>query len=64
MSAAAALILSNQPGLANETVRALLVNSADDLGDPGWDDKYGAGRLNMLRALGVFSPVLALQDNF
>jgi len=51
VSAAAALLLSNQPGLDVDAVRAGLVNSADDLGDPGWDARYGAGRLNVLNML-------------
>ena len=51
VSAAAALLLSQRPGLTPEVVRSILVNSADDLGDPGWDDKFGAGRLNVSRLL-------------
>ncbi|MBN1560721.1 S8 family serine peptidase [candidate division KSB1 bacterium] len=59
VSAAAALILSHRPGLNADAVRSLLVNSADDLGDPGWDDKFGAGRLQVARALALQTTVLA-----
>lgn len=51
VSAAAALLLSNQPDLDVDAVRAKLVNSTDDLGDPGWDKRFGAGRLNVLKML-------------
>ncbi|MDZ7346169.1 MAG: S8 family serine peptidase, partial [candidate division KSB1 bacterium] len=51
VSAAAALLLSQRPNLSADAVRAVLVNSADDLGTPGWDDRFGAGRLNVYRAL-------------
>jgi subtilisin family serine protease/fibronectin type 3 domain-containing protein len=51
VSAAAALLLSNQPGLSPDAIRSILVNSTDDLGDPGWDDRFGAGRLNVFKML-------------
>ncbi|MBN1465404.1 S8 family serine peptidase [candidate division KSB1 bacterium] len=59
VAAAAALLLSQRPELAAEAVRSILVNTADDLGAPGWDDQYGAGRLNVARALGLPTGVLA-----
>jgi len=34
-------------------VRAILQNSADDLGAPGTDPFYGKGRLNVGRAVGA-----------
>ncbi len=51
VAAAAALVLSQKPDLDADAVRAALINSADDLGDPGWDDQFAAGRLNVARAL-------------
>lgn len=51
VAAAAALVLSQQPDLDVDAVRAALVNTADDLGDPGWDATFAAGRLNVQRAL-------------
>ncbi len=59
VSAAAALLLSKRPALPPDAVRALLVNSADDLGASGWDDRYGAGRLNVARALQLPDGMLA-----
>ncbi len=52
VSAAAALVISRDQSLPAETVRGILLSSADDLGSPGWDYYYGAGRLNIERALG------------
>lgn len=51
VSALAALILSQAPQLSNESVRGLLISSADDLGTAGWDDFYAAGRINAFEAL-------------
>lgn len=59
VSAAAALVLSDQPVLDADAVRARLVNAADDLGEIGWDDTFGAGRLNIMRALQRESHVIA-----
>lgn len=55
VSATAALILS-QKNFTNEEVKQIIKSTSDDLGDPGWDTKFGAGRLNMYRALSVLAP--------
>jgi hypothetical protein len=47
----AALILSVEPNLTNEEVRHFLERSAKDLGDPGWDQYYGWGRVDARAAL-------------
>ncbi|UCG56818.1 MAG: S8 family serine peptidase [Phycisphaerales bacterium] len=47
----AALILSVEPKLTNEEVRHFLERSAKDLGDPGWDQYYGWGRVDARAAL-------------
>jgi subtilisin family serine protease len=47
----AALILSVEPNLTNEEVRHFLTRSAKDLGDPGWDEYYGWGRVDARAAL-------------
>jgi subtilisin family serine protease len=45
------LILSVNPNLTPDQVRLLLTQTADDIGDPGFDQKAGWGRINILRAL-------------
>jgi subtilisin family serine protease len=47
----AALILSVEPNLTNDEVRHFLTRSAKDLGDPGWDEYYGWGRVDAKAAL-------------
>jgi thermitase len=47
----AALILSTNPTLTGAQVQAILQQSADDLGSPGWDPQYGSGRVNAARAV-------------
>lgn len=51
VSALAALLLSRSPEMSNEMVRAVLQNSAVDLGQAGWDRFFGAGRVDALAAL-------------
>ncbi len=51
VAAAAALLLSENSNVTPDAVRGILLDSADDLGTPGWDNYYGAGRLNAARAL-------------
>jgi subtilisin family serine protease len=48
---AALVIEANGGGLTPAQVRTILEQSADDLGKPGNDDFYGAGRVNALRAV-------------
>ena len=55
VSATASLILSLQ-NFTNEEVKQILKSTADDIGDAGWDEQTGAGRLNMERALRVLAP--------
>jgi Subtilase family len=38
-----ALLLSDNPKLSNITLREALINTAEDLGDPGWDTRFGNG---------------------
>jgi subtilisin family serine protease len=45
------LLRSMFPNKTVEVLRTILTASADDLGDPGWDIYYGAGRLNAFLAL-------------
>jgi serine protease len=47
----AALVLSKNPRLTPDQVRAILRSSANDLASPGWDPVYGYGRVNARRAV-------------
>ncbi|NOZ62715.1 MAG: S8 family serine peptidase, partial [Calditrichaeota bacterium] len=53
VSGVAALIWSHSPDFSNSAVRNVLVSAATDLGPPGWDNKFGAGRVDAFRALQV-----------
>ncbi len=55
VSAAVGLILS-LGNFKNEEVKQILKSTADDINEPGWDLKSGAGRLNLFRALSVVAP--------
>ncbi|MGH2358095.1 MAG: S8 family serine peptidase, partial [Candidatus Limnocylindria bacterium] len=58
-AAVAALILARNPGWTNRQVVDQLLATADDLGYPGWDSRYGYGRVNAYRALGGAPPAPA-----
>ncbi|MGD8396426.1 MAG: S8 family serine peptidase [Candidatus Eiseniibacteriota bacterium] len=47
----AGLIYSRNPGLAAADVRQLIIDSAEDVGDPGFDERTGHGRINAFEAL-------------
>jgi subtilisin family serine protease len=47
----AALVLSRNPALTPDQVRAILRSSSDDLGTPGWDPVFGFGRINARKAV-------------
>ena len=55
VSGLAALVVSAHPALTGEEVIALILEQADDLGEPGRDDHYGYGRINAARTLGAES---------
>jgi hypothetical protein len=50
---AAALVWSEKPGWSNKDVRSHLQETATDLGDPGQDDTFGYGLVNVVAALGL-----------
>ena len=52
VSGVAALVLSRYPGMSNLEVRKRLADTADDLGSPGKDTRYGYGLVNAFAALG------------
>ena len=45
------MLFSHRPDWSNEIVRAALQNTAEDLGEDGWDRFFGAGRIDAARAL-------------
>ncbi|HEY9766606.1 MAG TPA: S8 family peptidase [Chroococcales cyanobacterium] len=47
----AALIRSKHPGMKPAEVKKIIENSADDLGDKGYDKYFGWGRVNAAKAL-------------
>jgi subtilisin family serine protease len=55
VAATAALILSLQQ-FTNEEIKQIIKSTTDDIGEPGWDLRSGAGRLNLFRALTVIAP--------
>lgn len=62
VSAAAGLILSLD-NFTNEEIRQIIKTTSDDINQPGWDNKSGAGRLNLFKALSVHAPALVRFDN-
>ncbi len=51
VSGAAALVLSNGNATTPDTIKRALESSAEDLGVPGKDNEYGAGLLDIAKAL-------------
>jgi len=51
VSGIASLMLSVNSNLSNDDVEHIIQLSADDKGDPGWDQYYGYGRVNAKKAL-------------
>jgi hypothetical protein len=56
VSAGVALLLARRPELSPESVRNRLVESAEDLENPGWDFETGAGLLRLDRLLEPVGP--------
>ena len=57
VAGAAALVLSANPTLSGVEAADILKKSADDVGAAGWDTQYGAGRVNVSRAVSMASAV-------
>jgi len=47
----AGLLKGVNPSLKGEQITKIIASSADDLGNPGFDDKFGAGRINVAKAV-------------
>lgn len=56
VSGVAALLFSQDETRTNAAVRELIEGEADDLGDAGWDQYYGYGRINAYKALQGMEP--------
>ena len=52
VSGVAALVFGSDPLLSNEQVRAIIDETATDLGAPGWDPLHGFGLVNAAAAVG------------
>jgi hypothetical protein len=60
VTGAVGLLATARPALAAGDMRALLKDSADDLGVAGYDLETGAGRLNAARALDLVAPAIGI----
>ena len=56
LSGALALLAGIAPDITLQDARALLADSAADLGAAGWDDRYGAGLLDVFALMGAYPP--------
>lgn len=65
VAGAAALLFAAEPRISNTQVREILLSTATDIGEPGRDQTFGVGFLNLVAALAelqrVFPPVIAPQ---
>jgi hypothetical protein len=65
VAGAAALLFAAEPRITNAQVRDILLRTATDIGDPGRDQTFGVGFLNLVAALAelqrMFPPVNAPQ---
>ena len=52
----AALVLAMEPELALGELQRMLVAATVDLGEPGWDPMFGAGRISATRAVAAIAP--------
>ncbi len=63
VAGAAALLKSFRPNLSMGSIRRILLESADDLGDTGWDQFFGHGRLNLYQAMLAADSPLAIAES-
>ena len=57
-----ALIFSANPALTPTQADNILFSSVDDLGDPGWDQYYGHGRVNAAKAVAAALATVGTRD--
>jgi|GEM_PF-1878450 len=58
VSGLAGLLCAQNPLFGPAEIESLLFHYADDLGEPGWDEYYGYGRINVLKSLVGPMPVV------
>ncbi len=61
----AALVAARNPSLTNAQIREILEQTAEDLGEPGWDPYFGHGLVNAYQAVAEAAPteeVLKLRE--
>ncbi len=56
VAGAAALMLEENGSLSPAEIKTLLQQNADDLGDEGWDNVYGWGRINIEKTIDNLPP--------
>ena len=56
LAGALALLAGHAPDITLQDARVLLADSAADLGPAGWDDRYGAGLLDVFAMLAAYPP--------
>ena len=65
VAGAAALLFAAEPRISNAQVRDILMRTATDIGEPGRDNTFGVGLINMVAALAelqrMFPPLVAPQ---
>ena len=57
-----ALMFSVNPALTPDQADNILFTTADDLGEPGWDQYYGWGRVNAAKAVAAARAAIGTQD--
>ncbi|MBI3486529.1 S8 family serine peptidase [Candidatus Daviesbacteria bacterium] len=62
VAALAGLIFSAAPNLAPQQVTDIITSTAKDLGDPGWDQYYGWGKIDAYAALQKATGITPLPD--
>ncbi len=59
VSGAVAILRQKKPDATVDEIKTALLNSAIDMGDPGADNTYGWGRIDIMEALRLIDPIEA-----
>ena len=57
-----ALMFSVNPSLTPNQADSILYSTADDIGEPGWDQYYGYGRVNAAKAVAAAKAAVGTRD--